>query len=190
MAQGSLPRRGPSADRIDVARPFLKWAGGKRQLIRELCRFVPGQFGTYHEPFVGGGALFFHLKPKRAVLSDSNARLVRTYQGIQNSVDEVIALLRSYPHDKSFFLKLRALPIDDQSDAELAAWFIFLNKTGFNGLYRVNRKNIFNVPFGDNAHTRVLDEDNLRACSAALMGRTTSIAKGISLWLWNEQKVG
>jgi DNA adenine methylase len=146
----------------------LKWAGGKRQLVQELSKHVPKKFGTYYEPFVGGGALFFHLEPHKAVLSDSNSRLIRTYCGIKNDVDKVISILGSYRNEKSFYLKLRAAPIDERSDAELAAWFIFLNKTGFNGLYRVNRRNLFNVPFGDNAGARIVDEPNLRACSAAL----------------------
>jgi DNA adenine methylase len=164
------PRRKRAADTAAAARPFLKWAGGKRQLVQELTKHVPESFGTYYEPFVGGGALFFHLQPRSAVLSDSNARLIRTYSGIQNNVDDVIAILSTYRNEKSFYLKLREIPIDERSDAELAAWFIFLNKTGFNGLYRVNRRNLFNVPFGDNARARIVDDLNLKACSAALKG--------------------
>jgi len=104
------------------------------------------------------------------VLSDNNERLVRTYKGVRDSVDDVIGLLRSYEHDKDFFLELRAQAIDVKTDAEVAAWFIYLNKTGFNGLYRVNSRNIFNVPFGDYASPKICDEPNLRACAAALAG--------------------
>lgn len=152
------------------ARPFVKWAGGKRQLLPELLRYVPKQFGTYHEPFLGGGALFFALKPLRAVLSDDNRRLVRAYFGVRDAVDRVVELLATYPHNKGFFLRMRELDIDSRSDAEHAAWLIYLNKTAFNGLYRVNSKNVFNVPFGRYATPNICDEPNLRACSAALDG--------------------
>lgn len=124
--------------------------------------------GRYHEPFVGGAALFFHLRPRRAVLSDTNERLVRAYRGVRNDVERVIDLLRSYPHTKEQFLRLRSEPIDTQSDAEVAAWFIYLNRTGYNGLYRVNSANTFNVPFGDYKNPTICDKSNLRACSEAL----------------------
>lgn len=151
------------------ARPFVKWAGGKRQLLDRILPYVPEQFGAYHEPFVGGGALFFSLQPRTATLSDSNERLIRTYRGIRDNVERVSSLLRSYPHEKDFFLELRSLDIDaSEDDAEVAAWFIYLNKTGFNGLYRVNRRNIFNVPFGNYKNPNICDEDGLRACSSAL----------------------
>ncbi len=151
-------------------RPFLKWVGGKRQLLPELLATKPKLFGTYHEPFVGGGALFFAMRPKRAVLSDSNSRLVRTYRGVRDHVEEVIERLERYKplHSKAFFYELRALPIDQRSDAEVAAWFIYLNKTAFNGLYRVNSKNQFNVPLGRYKNPCICDSENLRACSKAL----------------------
>ena len=149
-------------------KPFLKWAGGKRQLLDQLMRYVPEKYGTYHEPFVGGGALFFHLTPPRAVLSDNNARLVRAYRGVRDGVERVIRLLRDYPHDKDFFLSFREHDVDRDSDAEVAAWLVYLNKTGFNGLYRVNSHDRFNVPFGRYASPNLCDEDTLRACSRAL----------------------
>jgi DNA adenine methylase len=150
------------------ARPFLKWAGGKRKLLPELVRRMPPSFGTYYEPFLGGGALFFHVRPRRAVLGDANARLVRAYRGVQRSVDEVVRVLRSYEPTRDTFERLRAVDADALSDAEVAAWFIFLNRLGYNGLYRVNRAGRFNVPFGDYANPRVCNEPVLRACSAAL----------------------
>jgi DNA adenine methylase len=162
------PRRG--ARPAGMARPFLKWAGGKRQLLPRILPLLPRHFGTYHEPFVGGGAVFFELRPRAAVLSDGNQRLIRAFKGIRDHVDQVIALLHGYRNDKAFYLDMRKRPIDQGSDAEVAAWLIFLNKTGFNGLYRVNSKNLFNVPFGANASARVCDEPNLRACAAALAG--------------------
>lgn len=153
----------------EPARPFLKWAGGKRQLLPELERRVPS-FTSYFEPFAGSGALFFALRPRRAVLADANERLIRTYQGVRDDVEGVITLLKTYPHDATFFYRLRTVDIDRRSDTELAAWFIYLNKTGYNGLYRVNRANRFNVPFGRYTNPTICDEVNLRACSRALVG--------------------
>lgn len=152
--------------------PYLKWAGGKRSMLRHLLLLVPSSYGTYYEPFVGGGALFFALQPPKAVISDINRRLVRSYVAVRDDVEAVITLLRTYPYEKEFFLKMRAVPIDDRSDVEVAAWLIYLNRTCFNGLYRVNRDNVFNVPFGRYANPTICDEANLRACSEALKGVT------------------
>ena len=151
-----------------AAKPFVKWAGGKRKLVRDILRFVPSRFANYHEPFVGGGALFYAIRPSNAFLSDENERLVRTYRGVRDSVEDVIGTLRSYPHSLDFFEQMRKRKIDTGSDVEVAAWFIYLNKTSFNGLYRVNRRNEFNVPFGYYEHPTICDEDALRACSRAL----------------------
>lgn len=148
--------------------PFIKWVGGKRQLMDALLKHAPETYGTFYEPFLGGAALFFALRPKKAVLGDTNERLVRTYLGVQQKVEDVIALLRTYKYERTFFEKTRARKIDDATDAEVAAWFIYLNKCGFNGLYRVNSKNIFNVPFGRYTNPNICDEDTLRACSKAL----------------------
>lgn len=151
-----------------VARPFIKWAGGKRKLVPHLLRHVPEHFHAYHEPFVGGGALFYAIDAPIAHLSDANERLVRCYCGVRDDVEGVIHRLCSYPHDKDFYLQLRQKNVDEGSDADVAAWFIYLNKTGFNGLYRVNRKNEFNVPFGSQTNPMICDEDNLVACSRRL----------------------
>jgi DNA adenine methylase len=155
---------------VPEARPFLKWAGGKRQLLHEILPRLPKEFGTFHEPFAGGGALFFALRPRTAVLSDRNERLIRAYQGIKHNVKDVIEILKTYRNNKRFFLEMRRRPIDKESDAHVAAWLIFLNKTGFNGLYRVNSRNLFNVPYGANKKARLCDEENLRACALALAG--------------------
>jgi DNA adenine methylase len=154
-----------------LARPFLKWAGGKRQLLPHLLAHVPPRFGAYFEPFLGGGALFFATRPAhggRATLGDVNERLVRAYRGVARQGREVVRLLSTYPHDADFFYRLRSEPIDQRSDAEVAAWFIYLNKTGYNGLYRVNSKNRFNVPFGRYTNPTVCDEAGLLACAEAL----------------------
>jgi DNA adenine methylase len=152
------------------ARPFLKWAGGKRRLLPQLQPFVPRAYGRYFEPFVGSAALFFQLRPREATLTDTNERLVRAYRGLRDDPDRVIELLRRYRHDRRFFERMRNRKVDGRSDAELCAWFVYLNRTGYNGLYRVNSKNQFNVPFGDYKNPRICDADNLRACAQALRG--------------------
>jgi DNA adenine methylase len=151
-------------------RPFVKWAGGKRQLLSALRTHVPKAYGRYYEPFVGGGALFFALRPKRATLTDVNTRLIAAYRGVRNHVDETIQLLRWYEreHSAAFYYRMRELGVDALSDAEAAAWFIYLNKSGFNGLYRVNSKNRFNVPLGRYEKPAICDEETLRDCSEAL----------------------
>lgn len=146
----------------------MKWVGGKRQLLAAISRHVPKRIGVYHEPFLGGGAVFFHLRPHRAVLSDSNERLIRTYLGVRGDVSGVVARLGSYRYERSFFMEMRNREIDGETDAELAAWFIYLNRTGFNGLYRVNSANRFNVPFGRYVNPIICAEENLRACSKLL----------------------
>jgi DNA adenine methylase len=155
---------------VEAARPFLKWAGGKRQLLPALLRHVPTRYRTYFEPFLGGGALYFALRPGRAVLADTNVRLIRTYRGVRDDVESVVRLLATYPHDADFYYSLRSRDIDAGSDVEVAAWFIYLNRIGYNGLYRVNRENRFNVPFGRYANPTICDAENLRACAAALEG--------------------
>lgn len=155
----------------DAARrlkPFLKWAGGKRSLVPQFSPHIPDRFERFHEPFVGSAALFFHLAPGRAYLSDTNERLVRTYKGLRDDPDGVIRRLKRYPYDKDFYLRKRQEKIDRKGDTELAAWFIYLNKTGYNGLYRVNSKNVFNVPFGSYKRPKICDEPTLRACAARL----------------------
>ncbi len=151
-------------------RPFLKWVGGKRQLVPELVARAPRSFGRYFEPFVGGGALFFHLLPREALLADANERLIRTYRAVRDDVEAVIDLLRGYPYDSEFYYRLRETAVDARSDTEVAAWFIYLNRAGFNGLYRVNRGNRFNVSFGRYVNPTICDAENLRACSEALRG--------------------
>ncbi|MBN1606804.1 MAG: DNA adenine methylase [Polyangiaceae bacterium] len=152
-----------------AAKPFVKWAGGKRQLLGDIVARVPRFAGRYFEPFVGGGAVFFHLAPKRAVLADTNERLIRTYLGVQKDVEGVIRLLSRYPYDEEFFYRLRDKDIDKvKNDVEVAAWLIYLNKAGYNGLYRVNSKNGFNVPFGRHTSPNICDPETLRLCSQSL----------------------
>lgn len=156
-------------------KPFVKWVGGKRQLLkqfRELGLYPPKVFNpianTYHEPFVGGGAVFFDLLPKNAKLSDLNNELVITYNVIKDNVDELIKSLQKHIYDKEYYLEVRAKKVENLSDVEIASRFIFLNRTGFNGLYRVNKSGQFNVPFGRYNNPVICDEDNLRRVSDAL----------------------
>jgi DNA adenine methylase len=153
-------------------RPFLKWVGGKSQLLPELRRRLPRQFGRYFEPFIGGGALFFNLQPRRAYISDINPELINAYQVVQHSVEELISDLSQHVYEKEYFYRVRALDHSadflESSKVARASRLIFLNKTCFNGLYRVNSKGLFNTPFGKYTNPTILDSDNLRACSAAL----------------------
>jgi len=161
---------------MNSAKPFLKWAGGKRQLQSELAARIPPEAlarlergnATYHEPFMGGAALFFALQPKLARLSDMNDALVCAYLGVQQEVEETIATLADLPYDRDTFLQLREVGQPDDSFALAAAWFIYMNRCCFNGIWRVNRAGKFNVPFGRYTNPTICDAENLRACSAAL----------------------
>jgi DNA adenine methylase len=157
------------------AKPFLKWAGGKRQLLAHLRKFVPPKFDRYFEPFLGGGALFFDLQPKKSVLSDVNPELVDCYLAVRDQVDDVIRALSEHRHDAKHFYQVRSTDPATLQLPERAARTIFLNKTGFNGLYRVNRAGEFNVPFGRYAKPKICDTDNLRACSKALAGAQIAV---------------
>ena len=158
-------------DSFDMGRcinPFLKWAGGKRRLAPSILTKMPPH-RRYIEPFLGGGAVYFSFCPEGALLGDNNARLVRAYRAVAWNVEEVIWQLTScYPVDKEFYLALRGKNIDNCSDIEVACWLIYLNKTGFNGLYRVNKAGSFNVPWGKYENPTVCNADGLRACSAVL----------------------
>ncbi len=155
-----------------VPRPFLKWAGGKTQLLDDLTAYLPRYFLTYHEPFVGGGALFFYLyrerKIRRAFIADLNAELIDTYIAIRDYVEDVIELLSEYSYDEKFYYNLRAQDPWKMPLPARAARMIYLNKTGYNGLYRVNKQGKFNVPFGRHKSPQYCDVENLRAVSVAL----------------------
>ena len=129
-------------------RPVLKWAGGKTQLLGEIIPRIPLKYGRYVEPFFGGGALFFALKPEGAIISDSNPELINLYNAVASDVENVIEYLSGYSNTEEVFYKLRSLDWTTLPQSAAAARTIFLNRTCFNGLYRVNRKGQFNVPFG------------------------------------------
>jgi DNA adenine methylase len=167
---------GTSPVEVVYSRPFLKWAGGKTQLLPQLARFYPpkGSIKRYIEPFLGSGAVFFHFKAlvgsRQAILWDNNRELVETFQAVQQEVGQVIKLLKKYQkqHNKDFFLAMRTK--SPSSLAAKAARLIYLNKTCFNGLYRVNSRGIFNVPFGRYTNPGLFNEEGLRRASEALAG--------------------
>jgi DNA adenine methylase len=146
----------------------LKWAGGKGQLLERLFAKVPKSYDRYFEPFLGGGALFFALRPKRGVLSDVNREIIDCYTAVRDDVGGLVRALREHRYESKHYYAVRDADPRTMPLAERAARTIFLNKTGFNGLYRVNRAGKFNVPFGRYAKPAICDEKNLRACSAAL----------------------
>jgi DNA adenine methylase len=153
-------------------RPFLKWAGGKTRLIQQYQQYFPRNFQTYYEPFLGGGAIFFHLQPKQAVLTDINTELITTYLCVKDKdkVEELIIKLQEHKckHNREYYYDIRTYKF--KSEIELAARFIYLNKTCFNGLYRVNSQGQFNVPLGRYKDPNICQEEVLRAASQALAG--------------------
>jgi DNA adenine methylase len=175
ISRGKLPT-GKSEVETPFLRPFLKWAGGKTQLLPQLAHFYPprGSVKRYIEPFLGGGAVFFHFKAmvgsRSAILWDNNRELIETFQAVRDDVGQVIKLLKKHQkqHSKDFFLAIREkAPL---SPAAKAARMIYLNKTCFNGLYRVNSRGIFNVPFGKRTNPGIFNEEWLRGASQQLQG--------------------
>ncbi len=170
-----------------LARPFIKWVGGKKQLLEEIREKYPSEIEKYCEPFVGGGAVLFDIlskfKPSQILINDINKELINTYSQIKNNCEGMISQLseiqaiyknHSVEENKEFFYEKRAryneLKVNgnDAENLEKAVLFIFLNKTCFNGLYRVNSKGLFNVPFNSAKNPLLCDEENLRACSKLL----------------------
>jgi DNA adenine methylase len=149
-------------------RPFLKWAGGKGQLISQYIPHFPTGFSTYYEPFLGGGAIFFHLLPPQSLLLDINPELVNVFECIRDHVDEVIVQLAEHRdrHCQDYYYQVRAhIP---EHPLERAARLVYLNKTCFNGLYRENSKGLFNVPMGSYKKPCICDPGLLYAASSAL----------------------
>jgi DNA adenine methylase len=159
-----------------MPRPFLKWAGGKSQLIQQYLPYFPQSYRNYYEPFVGGGAIFFHLRPRRSLLIDINIELINVYCCVRDRVQELIDYLEEHRdrHSSEHYYEVRSQPIPEGNwleagiDVERAARLIYLNKTCFNGLYRENSKGYFNVPLGSYKQPSIYDPNILQACSAAL----------------------
>lgn len=153
--------------------PVVKWVGGKRQLLESIVPLLPVSITSYCEPFVGGGALLFHLQPDIAQINDINPELILLYQVVRDKVDELVKELSDYVNTSEFFYKVRNLDrdrlvYDKLSDVEKAARFIYLNKTCFNGIYRVNKAGEFNVPFGNYKNPNIVNASVLYAVSKYL----------------------
>ena len=152
--------------------PIVKWVGGKRQLMFELLKNMPETYNRYFEPFIGGGALFFELQPQNGYISDMNEELINLYSVVRDDVYELIEDLNKHKVSKEYFLKIRNLDRTEKynklSDIQKASRFIYLNRTCFNGMYRVNSQGQFNVPFGNYKNPRIVDAENLVNCSKLL----------------------
>ncbi len=171
LARIPLHGRGPAPR--ERSSPILKWAGGKGRLLGQLLPLLPpgAELMRHVEPFLGGGAMFFARRPERALVADVNPALVRTYEAVRDDVESVVGHLSELAdrHDKAAYYRVRArYNARPLSPAEHAATFLYLNKTCFNGLHRVNRKGEFNVPAGSYKNPRILDPEALRAASLAL----------------------
>lgn len=151
---------------IDNLHPFLRWAGGKNWLVKLINKGLDiKSFSSYHEPFVGGGAMLFHLQPKKAYISDTNVQLMRTYEVVRDNVSEIINIISNYGRDEQAYYQVRSIKTSDP--IEQAAQFIYLNLMSYNGIYRVNLKGEYNVPWGKRVHYK-FDFDNLRKVSVYL----------------------
>lgn len=171
MTEPALTPRRKTVASATGPKPILKWAGGKRQLLPAITAALPeDDFDRYYEPFLGGGAVLFHLEPERATVNDVNSELINLYVTVRDDVDGIISLLSSYPNDAEFFSHIRSLDREPQkfaalSAVERAARTVYLNRTCFNGLFRVNNAGQFNAPFGRYANPTICDEPTLRAVS-------------------------
>ena len=149
-----------------IINPILKWAGGKRQLIPELKKYIPTKFNKYIEPFFGGGALFFHLAYNNSIINDNNPEIINLYQEVSKRPKLIIEELEKYKNNEKFFYALRNS--SPKTSIKKAARTIFLNRTCFNGLYRVNKKGQFNVPYGKSQNINFVDKKNLLLASKIL----------------------
>lgn len=164
--------------------PFLKWVGGKRQLIPAIMEHLPKNINNlnYYEPFIGGGALFFHLQPQNAFINDFNEELVNVYNVIKDNLPELISDLKKHKNEADYFYEIRSLDRSDEfqnlSLVERASRVIFLNKTCFNGLYRVNNAGEFNAPFGRYKNPNIVNEPTLKAVNKFLNSSNVRISSG------------
>ncbi len=156
-----------------IAKPFLKWAGSKRLLLKYLVDLIPIQYGTYYEPFLGSGSLFFYAQPRKAVLSDKSEELIKTFLAVKNNVNALIYYLKSFKVNKREYYSIRKNR--SYGSIKRGAEFIYLNKTCWNGLYRVNLSGDFNVPYGLHPKQNLFNHDNLILCSKILSGSQIKI---------------
>jgi len=156
--------------RNPLVEPVLKWVGGKRQLLKDIEIHIPRKFSTFYEPFLGGGAVLFHLQPHKAVVNDINEELINVYTVIRDSVEELIEDLKKHKNEAEYFYSMRELDRDKEaynrlSSIKKASRLIYLNKTCYNGLFRVNQQGEFNTPFGRYKNPNIVNEVTLRAVS-------------------------
>jgi DNA adenine methylase len=154
-------------DKNKLVAPFLKWVGGKRQIMPTIVEHLPKNIKSYVEPFIGGGAVLFHLQPRKAIINDFNSELVNVYSVIKNNLEELILDLQKHKNDSEYFYDIRGLDrqlnFKNLTDVERASRIIYLNKTCFNGLYRVNNSGEFNSPFGRYKNPNIVNDPTLRA---------------------------
>lgn len=171
-----------------MAKPFLKVVGGKRQLVPQLMKHAPESFGAYREPFLGGGALFFHLQAQGrikgdAILSDTNERLIRTYRAVRDTPTELVARVTSMPIDKQSYLSVRSKNPDDGTDLDVAVWYLYINRCGYNGLYRVNKKGQYNTSYGT-PKVPLLNERDILETSKALQNVALQVGSAFDSEAW------
>ncbi len=183
-AQASSPQSKKAYSHNPLAQPFLKWAGGKRQLIPIIKKYVPRKYTQYYEPFIGAGAVLFSLQPAKSVINDTNPELINCYEVIRDHPDELLDLCVQHERNnsKEYYYKLRSQDRHDEfkklSSIDRAARIIYLNKTCFNGLFRVNSQGQFNVPYGDYVNPTIADPAIIKAVSAFLNQRSVRICRG------------
>jgi DNA adenine methylase len=153
---------------MDRIRSPIKWAGGKGQLLSQFDLMLPKNFDLYIEPFVGGGAMFFHILPERSILIDNNSELINFYETVRDSVSDLIDDLKVHKNDEEYYYIMRSLDPKNMDPVKRASRFLYLNKTAYNGLWRVNKSGQFNVPFGRYRSLKIFDEENLIAVSDLL----------------------
>ncbi|NLO72210.1 MAG: DNA adenine methylase [Porphyromonadaceae bacterium] len=167
-----------------LATPFLKWVGGKRQILSSIAELLPKDINKLHyaEPFIGGGAVLFHLQPKNAIINDSNEELINVYKVIKNNHLELINDLKSHVNSSEYFYKIRSLDRSKDysklTDVKRASRILYLNKTCFNGLYRVNNAGEFNAPFGYYKNPNIVNEPTLKAVNKFLNNNNIVIKSG------------
>lgn len=165
--------------------PILKWAGGKRQLLPHILPLIPDDYNRYFEPFLGAGAVLFELQPSKAVVNDTNSELMNVYHAIKEKPHELVDLLKRYEkkHNTDFYYKIRDIDRSSRrfnklTDLEKAARTIYLNRTCYNGLYRVNKSGYFNTPIGHNSSIQIVNEDGILSISQYLNSNDVSLKSG------------
>lgn len=167
-----------------LVKPFVKWAGGKRQLLPEIKKYIPNTIARYYEPFVGGGAVFLNMQFTNVIINDFNDELINTYLIVKNNVEELLTILEHHQinNTSDYYYAIRAWDrsgeIEKKSDVERAARFIYLNKTGFNGLFRVNSQGQINVPYGRYKNPAIVNKEVLYAVSSYLNKANIKLLNG------------